>query len=298
MCGNHIAKRGIWLSVSKVGCEEKTSRPLAGAHGTNSTNGRSSVPHYGGSGCSGNPTPMHQLNKSQKVPILHIPLCFSGIKLGSQTLRFAEALEVWFSGLRLLHSFWSAFGGCEICCTRQFHTCGMERTAKPLFTLTYSWTEPLIWLKNCQIPKSSSSSSSFDCCWPDFGSVQAFGCQVSIQDQAAPTLLCKFWEPSIRRMDWNLPRQVWSLLLPKLTVASKYMLNLELIKTSREEKCPVAQDISGSSAFTSACLGREGADECTVPKLAFSSCRARPLGLRAETHIICSQWYLQRAVHL
>ena len=138
MCGNHIAKRGIWLSVSKVGCEEKTSRPLAGAHGTNSTNGRSSVPHYGGSGCSGNPTPMHQLNKSQKVPILHIPLCFSGIKLGSQTLRFAEALEVWFSGLRLLHSFWSAFGGCEICCTRQFHTCGMERTAKPLFTLTYS----------------------------------------------------------------------------------------------------------------------------------------------------------------
>jgi len=53
----------------------------------------------------------------------------------------------------------------------------------------------------------------------------------------------------------------------------------------------VAQHISGSSAFTSACLGREGADECTVPKLAFSSCLARP-----ETHIICSQWYLQRAV--
>ena len=58
-----MAKRGIWLSVSKVGCEQKTSRPLAGAHGTNSTNGRSSVPHYRG---SGNPTPMHQLKKSQQ----------------------------------------------------------------------------------------------------------------------------------------------------------------------------------------------------------------------------------------
>ena len=40
----HMAKCGIWLSVSKVGCEEKRSRPLAGAHGTNPTKARSWKP--------------------------------------------------------------------------------------------------------------------------------------------------------------------------------------------------------------------------------------------------------------
>ena len=40
-----MAKRGIWLSVSKVGSEEKRSKPpTAGAHGTNSTKGPSCEP--------------------------------------------------------------------------------------------------------------------------------------------------------------------------------------------------------------------------------------------------------------
>ena len=153
-----------------------------------------------------------------------------------------------------------------------------------------NWTLHLIQKtskKKGQIPRclSSSSSSSSSSSLPSYhprpgrahSSVQIWGAKYLLGGLGPPL---SSLEPPASKANSCM----------KICTANHHEI-CKLSKHPGKISVSVAQHISGSSAFTSACLGREGADECTVPKLAFSSCLARP-----ETHIICSQWYLQRAV--